>query len=243
MKRNDLEFYDRTAAEWWDQDAKIYALHHLNLPRFSYFDRHVPYWQGVVVLDVGCGGGFSCEFMAQRGAIVHGIDQSPNCIAIAQDHAIKQNLAIDYQQGFAEALPYAAHTFDAVVCVDVLEHVADLRQTVAEVHRVLKPGGLFLFDTINRTYRSRLVMIWLLENLLQEIPRGIHDWHKFINPAELISLMQEGFTAIEIKGFNILGETWLQNIQAYRHYKQTGGFQVSISDNLSVSYIGKAVKI
>lgn len=244
IRRNNLEFYDLSAAEWWNQDSQIYALNYLNPARFAFFDRFLTAWNDRSVLDVGCGGGFSCEFMAQRGAIVSGVDQSSACIESAKAHAIQGGLAIDYRWGVAENLPFESEQFDCVVCVDVLEHVADLQKTIQEIQRVLKPEGLFFFDTVNRTFKSRLVMIWLLENLLQEVPPGIHDWNKFIKPQELIELMQQaGFSAIEIQGFNLFGESILDNIQAYFYYRKTQKFQVSISPNQSLMYIGKATKL
>ena len=173
MKKNDLDFYDLSAENWWKTEEKIYALYHLNQPRFDFFDRYITNWQGLKALDVGCGGGFSCEFMAKRGVVVSGIDQSAKCIKTAQEHAKFCNIEIDYQPGFAENIPYYDNTFDVVICVDVLEHVADLHKTILEIYRVLKPQGFFFFDTINRNFRSRLVMIWLLEYLLREIPQGI----------------------------------------------------------------------
>lgn len=242
-QKNDLEFYNRVADEWWSESAKIYALQHLNAPRFQYFDRYVASWAGLRVLDVGCGGGFSCEFLAKRGAIVSGIDQSPNCINNAQRHAVLSQLDIDYQQGHAESLPYSDESFDSVVCVDVLEHVDDLRKTVLEIERVLKPGGIFCFDTINRTFRSKLIMIWLLENCLGEIPRGIHDWQKFIKPSELSTLMRElGFIDIEFAGFNIFGGTVMDNVNTYLYYQKTKTFKININEDTSVMYIGKARK-
>jgi len=244
MPKNDLEFYDRSAAQWWEESAKIYALHHLNPPRFQFFSRYVPHWQGLRVLDVGCGGGFSCEYMARMGAIATGIDQSRPCIEAAQRHAQANGFAIDYQTGHAEALPYCDASFDAVVCVDVLEHVADVRQTLAELSRVLKPCGIFLFDTINRTRRSRMLMIWLLEHLLREIPQGIHDWHKFIQPQELTTWMGDvGLGQIEIQGFNLLGDSVMENWANYWHYQKKREFRVTISGNTSVMYIGKAIKL
>jgi 2-polyprenyl-6-hydroxyphenyl methylase/3-demethylubiquinone-9 3-methyltransferase len=243
IKRNNLEFYDVSAAEWWNKDAKIYGLYYFNPARFAFFDRYLQNWQGLNVLDVGCGGGFSCEFMAERGAIVAGVDQSTACIQAAKNHAEKMGFAIDYRQGYAENLPFETASFDCVVCVDVLEHIDDLTQTIQEIHRVLKPGGLFFFDTINRTLKSKIMMIWVMENILGEIDRGIHDWNKFITPEELTSLMQTtGFADIEIKGFNLFGETPQEHFDVYRNYKQTGIFKISISDNCSVSYIGKAMK-
>ena len=243
MKKNDLEFYEVSADNWWNTDEKIYALYHLNQPRFEFFDRYVSDWQGLKALDVGCGGGFSCEFMAQRGVVVSGIDQSAKCIAKAQEHAKISGFEIDYQQGFAENIPYCDNTFDVVTCVDVLEHVTNIHKTVSEIYRILKPKGLFFFDTINRNFKSRFVMIWLLEQILREIPKGIHDWSKFIRVDEITRVMQfNGFTNIEIKGFDLFGDTLYQNVLSYIHYKKTGSFKVKISDDTSLMYIGKAVK-
>jgi 2-polyprenyl-6-hydroxyphenyl methylase / 3-demethylubiquinone-9 3-methyltransferase len=244
MKKNDLSFYDLSANNWWDSNEKIYALYHLNQPRFEFFDRYVSNWQGLKALDVGCGGGFSCEFMAARGVLVSGIDQSKKCIDTAQNHAARQNLKIDYQQAIAENIPYLNNTFDVVICVDVLEHVEDWSKTLSEVYRVLKPKGIFLFDTINRTFMSKIIMIWLLENLLREIPQGVHDWNKFIQPKELSKIMQKiGFSDIEIKGLDLFGKNLYSNILSYIRYKKTGGFQGKITNNTSLMYIGKAVKV
>lgn len=239
--RNDLAFYDQQAARWWDETAPIYPLNFLNPLRFQYFDRHVPRWQGLHVLDVGCGGGYTCEFLARRGAQVTGVDQSWACIQAAQAHAQQQGWTIAYRAGAAEQLPYADDRFDVVVCVDVLEHVRDVGQTLREVRRVLKPNGLFCFDTVNRTLRSRLVMIWLLENLLREIPRGLHDWRQFIQPQELRSLSHRaGFEQIEFAGLDLFGSHPLAMMAAYRHYRRTGRFKLQSETDLSVMYIGVA---
>ena len=120
-RHNDLTFYDRMAGHWWDESAKIYALHHLNPLRLNYFDRFISSWKDLRVLDAGCGGGYTCEFLAQRGAIVSGIDQSLACIQRAIEHA-QPHYKIDYLHGYAESLPYANQSFDAVLCVDVQIH-------------------------------------------------------------------------------------------------------------------------
>ena len=245
QKRNDLEFYDLAAQEWWDETAKIYALNHLNQARFDYFDEYIPHWQELKVLDIGCGGGFSCEWMAKRGAIVSGIDRSQSCIAAAKEHAASEGLTINYRSGLAENLPDSDNTYDAVICVDVLEHVADWQKTISEIYRVLKPGGFFGFDTINRTFKSKLIMIWLMENVLREISQGVHDWQKFIKPEELTrSMQQTGFDGIEIYGFDLFGtgEKLANKLAAYRHYKKTGSPKISINQDTSVMYIGKAQK-
>lgn len=244
VKRNDLEFYNQVAADWWYPQSQIYALHHLNPLRFAYFDRYIPHWQGLRVLDLGCGGGYTCEFLAARGAVVSGLDQAEACISAAQIHAAAQSLKIEYLQGFAEAIPWADASFDVVICVDVLEHVSNISQVMHEIRRVLKPQGYFCFDTINRTWQSRLIMIWLLENTLKLIPQGIHDWQKFVPTAELIERLQHlNFSQIEIKGFQLFGKTLFDYIAAYRHYQKTGGFQVQFDQDTSVMYIGTARRL
>jgi 2-polyprenyl-6-hydroxyphenyl methylase/3-demethylubiquinone-9 3-methyltransferase len=130
------------------------------------------------------------EALAQRGAQVTGIDPAADAIAAARAHARAQDLRIGYDVGVGEALPYDTASFDAVVCVDVLEHVADLNKVLAEVVRVLRPGGLFLFDTINRNPLARLATITVAEDLLRLLPRGTHDPAMFIKPRELRGAMQ-----------------------------------------------------
>ncbi|MBD2311803.1 3-demethylubiquinone-9 3-O-methyltransferase [Desertifilum sp. FACHB-1129] len=251
MTKNDLEFYNVQADRWWDANEKIYALYHLNRPRFEFFDRYIENWQGLTALDVGCGGGFSCEYMAKRGVKVSGIDLSEKCIQAARNHANLNQLEIDYRQGVAEKMPYNNDTFDAVICVDVLEHVADVSQVLAEIHRILKPNGIFFFDTINRNFKSKVVMIWMLENILREIQPGVHDWEKFITPEELTQMLEsQGFNQVEIQGFDMFGSWEVSNpvaflkekLDIYREYRETRIVPIKINSNTSVMYIGKAVK-
>ncbi|MBE9100230.1 bifunctional 2-polyprenyl-6-hydroxyphenol methylase/3-demethylubiquinol 3-O-methyltransferase UbiG [Vacuolonema iberomarrocanum] len=243
MQRNNLAFYDQQAAQWWDEAATVYPLRRLNPLRFQYFDRYISTWNGLSVLDVGCGGGYTCEFLTQRGAKVWGIDQSAACIQTAQTHATAEGLAIAYKQGLAEQLPFESGQFDVVVCVDVLEHVENPKQAIAEISRVLKPGGCFCFDTINRTWQSRLVMITLLEDLLREIPRGIHDWRKFVTPDEVQGHMASaGLEAIAINGFNLFGSTVGEKFEALRHYWRTGEFRVRFDADTSIMFIGLGQK-
>ncbi|MEM1368652.1 MAG: bifunctional 2-polyprenyl-6-hydroxyphenol methylase/3-demethylubiquinol 3-O-methyltransferase UbiG [Cyanobacteria bacterium P01_H01_bin.15] len=241
--RNDLEFYDRVANSWWDEQAPIFTLSRLNPGRFAYFDRFVDAWQGRRVLDVGCGGGYTCEFLAHRGAQVTGLDLSTPCLAMANHHAAQQKLSIDYRQGVGEALPFADGSFDVVICVDVLEHVADVKQTCQEIFRVLRPAGLFAFDTINRTVWSKLVMIHLLENWLKLIPVGVHDWEKFIPPGELKALLQLiGFSPIQYAGFNVFGRSPFDFMRAFQLWQRTQALNVTIDQNVSLMYIGFARK-
>ena len=243
MQRNNLAFYDQQAPHWWHETATVFPLSRLNPLRFQFFDRYLSQWQGQRVLDVGCGGGYTCEFLAQRGAIVTGLDQSAACIKAAQRHADDQGWAIAYHPGVSENLPFADASFDIVTCVDVLEHVENPAATVAEISRVLKPNGWFCFDTINRTWQSRWLMIWLLENTLRQIPRGIHDWQKFVPPAELQQWCEQaGLTAIALQGFDLFGRRPWANVANLRHYWQTGTLRVQFDDNVQVMYIGVAQK-
>ncbi len=192
--RNDLSIYDRYAEHWWDGSVRwLRTLQNLVPARLAHFDSLID-WRSKQVLDLGCGGGFMAEALAQRGAAVHAIDPATEAIAIAKRHAADYGLAIKYQTGVGESLPFADVSLDAVVCVDVLEHVADLDRVIAEVHRVLRPGGVFLFDTINRTWLARLVVVHLAEDVLRLLPRGTHDPAKFIRPQELeTALKRIGF--------------------------------------------------
>lgn len=250
MKRNDLEYYDIHADQWWQEGAKLNLLHHFNASRFEFFDSFVPTWQGLEVLDVGCGGGLTCEFLARRGGFVTGIDLSPNPIRVAREHCKDSGLQIDYRVGRAENLPFTDNLFDAVVCVDVLEHVADPQKVVSEACRVLRKDGLFLFDTINRTNRSKFIMIWLMEDVLQQIPRGIHDWNKFIKPEELMNILEKsGFGDIAIKGFDLTNGSNFKTLMDIARKGLEGGcndgagFKIPINNDTRVSYIGKAAKL
>ena len=252
MKRNDLEYYDLNADKWWKEGETLYLSNHLNKSRFEFFESYVPHWKSIKVLDIGCGGGLACEFLAKRGANVSGIDLSLNSIKVAQEHAKKSNLQIDYQFGVAENLPYEENTFDVVVCLDVLEHVANWEKVICEIYRVLNKNGIFLFDTINKTFKSKFIMIWLLEDILKQIPRGLHDWNKFIQPQELIDVMKKtGFDDVVIKGFDLTGGTnfkTLRDIVLRGLSKQREGgevelFEIQINEDTSVCYIGKTVKL
>jgi 2-polyprenyl-6-hydroxyphenyl methylase/3-demethylubiquinone-9 3-methyltransferase len=164
--------------------------------RFAYLDHVTTQWSGLDVLDLGCGCGFMAEAVGELGARVVGVDPCLASLESARGHALGRGLAIDYRQGFGESLPMADDSVDRVVCVDVLEHVCDTGRVLAEVRRVLRPGGLFFFDTINRNRFARLLMITLSEGL-SIIPKGSHDPQKFIRPEELRGLLQRaGFGSI-----------------------------------------------
>jgi ubiquinone biosynthesis O-methyltransferase len=204
--RNDLSRYERHADHWWDGSQRwLRALQNLVPARLGYFDRLIA-WPGRAVLDLGCGGGFMSEALASRGAEVIGIDISRSAVAAATRHAVDRRLPIRYLVGSAEDLPLPSRCLDCVVCVDVLEHVRSLDHVLDEVRRVLRPGGLFLFDTINRTRLASFVMVFCGERILRLLPRGTHDPAKFITPAELdAKLAERGFAARKFAGLGPRG--------------------------------------
>lgn len=206
--RNDLSIYDKVARQWWSDEIRwVRTLKNLVPGRLGWMDQQID-WAGKKVLDLGCAGGFMAEALHQRGALVTGIDPAEDAIAAACAHAEQTGKQITYDIGVGEALPYQDQEYDAVVCVDVLEHVSDLQQVIREVGRVLRPNGLFLFDTINRNPLSRLATITVAEDILRLLPRGTHDPAMFIKPAELreiltaASLQPGPFTGLGPRGIN-----------------------------------------
>ncbi|MEO0821068.1 MAG: bifunctional 2-polyprenyl-6-hydroxyphenol methylase/3-demethylubiquinol 3-O-methyltransferase UbiG [Pseudomonadota bacterium] len=207
MKRNDLSIYDRYADAWWDGSERwLRVLANMVPARLRFFERSLPGWDGRAVLDLGCGGGFLAEALARRGAAVTGIDPAEGAIASAKRHAAAEGLEIRYETGVGEALPFEDASFDAVVCVDVLEHVADLDRVVAEIARVLRPGGWFCYDTINATLMARLVVVTGAENVLGMLPKGTHDPALFIPPARLKAALEaQGLAPGPIRGLGPTG--------------------------------------
>lgn len=206
--RNDLTIYDKVADHWWSDDIRwVRTLKNLVPGRLSWMDRQID-WAGRDVLDLGCAGGFMAEALDDRGARVTGIDPAADAIGAARGHAAQTGRNIRYDVGVGEDLPYGDAAFDAVVCVDVLEHVRDLPLVLSQVARTLRPGGLFLFDTINRNLLARLATITVAEDILRLLPKGTHDPAMFIKPAELRAAMgmaglQPGpFTGLGPRGIN-----------------------------------------
>ena len=203
-ERNNLALYDEVAGDWWSDEVRwIRTLKNMVPGRLRYFDEHVD-WQDKRVLDLGCAGGFMAEALDDRGARVTGLDPAGEAIAAARAHATDRRIA--YHVGVGEALPYPDASFDAVVCVDVLEHVRDLGQVVREIARVLKPGGVLCYDTINRNLLASLTVVTLAEDVLRLLPRGTHDPKMFIRPAELLGhFASAGLSAGQMTGFGPRG--------------------------------------
>lgn len=189
----DNTVYDRLSDSWWSDDSGLAVLRTgLNPVRFDYLRRVLIERLALdplrlEILDVGCGGGLLAEEFAALGGRVTGVDPSTESLEAARAHARERRLRIVYVQGVAEQLPFADQTFDAVYCCDVLEHVDDVPATLGEIARVLRPGGVFLYDTINRTLRSRLLVIKLSQEwrATRWAEPDTHDWNHFIRPDEL----------------------------------------------------------
>lgn len=230
-RRNDLTIYDTVAAKWWSDEIRwVRTLKNMVPGRLAWFDRHID-WSGKAVLDLGCAGGFMAEALDAKGARVTGIDPARDAIEAARAHAAQGGRQITYDVGVGEALPYADGSFDAVVCVDVLEHVQDLDKVCAEVARVLRPGGLFLFDTINRNPLARLAVITVAEDVLRLLPKGTHDPAMFIRPGELrAALAGAGLKMGKLTGLGPRGIT------------RRGDFTFGRVPGTAIIYMGTAAK-
>ena len=193
---SEVEKFSRMAAEWWNPKGKFGVLHVFNPVRLQYIKEQVcarmardplvryPF-EGLRVLDIGCGGGLLTEPMARLGATITGVDPSEKNIKTATVHAAEVGLDIDYRTGTAEDLAAAGERFDVILNMEVIEHVADPQAFTATCAAMLKPGGLMFIATLNRTFKSFGLAIIGAEYVLGWLPKGTHQWEKFITPAEL----------------------------------------------------------
>jgi len=231
--------FEAMAAEWWDPNGKFKPLHMLNPCRLDYitaqiaaeFDRDLrgttPF-AGLRLLDIGCGGGLLSEPMARLGAAVVGADAAPRNIPVAQVHAAQSGLDIDYRHTTAEDLAAAGEQFDVVLNMEVVEHVADPQTYLTACQQLLKPGGLHVCSTLNRNPKSYAMAIVGAEYVMRWLPKGTHDWSKFITPDELYDLLRNaGLDPVDRKGFVFNPITW--------------GWRLSDGD-LSVNYVTASVK-
>jgi 2-polyprenyl-6-hydroxyphenyl methylase/3-demethylubiquinone-9 3-methyltransferase len=192
----DNEIYNRPGDIWWDEHEPLNAIRTaLNPARLAYFTATLRRLgvdaAGKTVVDIGCGGGLFAEELARIGARVIGVDPSKSSLATARSHAAAVGLSIDYRVGAGENLPLEDASVDIACCVDVLEHVNGVDAVIGDTARVLRPGGVYVFDTLNRTRLSRLVMIKLLQEwrLTAWMPPNLHAWEQFITPGELRAMM------------------------------------------------------
>ncbi len=211
VDQDEVARFSRLAGEWWDPRGPMAALHKFNPVRLAYIrDRAAEHFgrdptkldslKGLRILDIGCGGGILCEPLARLGASVVGADPSEKNIAVARRHAAQSGLAIDYRDATAEALAEAGEIFDVVLATEVVEHVTDVGQFIGRAAALVKPGGLLFVATLNRTAKSFALAIVGAEYILRWLPRGTHQWDKFVTPNELE-------IAIERSGLRISGET------------------------------------
>ncbi|SLN11018.1 Ubiquinone biosynthesis O-methyltransferase [Aquimixticola soesokkakensis] len=214
--------FEAMAAEWWDPKGKFKPLHMLNPCRLDYICAQIATefardlsddtpFSGLRLLDIGCGGGLLSEPMARLGATVVGADAAAGNIPVAQVHADQSGLTIDYRHTTAEALAEAGEQFDVVLNMEVVEHVADPQAYLTACQQLLKPGGLMVCSTLNRTAKSYGMAIFGAEVVMRWLPRGTHEWSKFITPDELFALIETaGLTPVDRKGFvfNPLGWSW-----------------------------------
>lgn len=221
----EVERFARIAEEWWDPRGKFAPLHRLNPVRLGFIrDRAAGHWHRdpladmplgeLSLLDIGCGGGLICEPMARLGARVTGIDAADRNIATARLHAAGQDLAIDYRETTAEALAEAGEQFDIVLALEIVEHVADVDLFLQSVGRLAKPGGLVFLSTLNRTAKAWALAVAGAEYVLRWLPRGTHDWRKFLKPSEVVrGLRYAGVEPQEMVGvvYSPLSRTWSLN--------------------------------
>lgn len=256
----DNTVYDQLADTWWDERGLLNLLKSaLNPWRIPYFQRILAQRgiapQGKRALDVGCGGGLLAEEFAAMGCAVTGIDPSEASLAVARAHAAQAGLRIHYQRGYAGALPFADATFEIAWCCDVLEHLPDWGAALGEIARVLKPGGIFFYDTINRTLVSRMVVINMLQvwPATRIFPPNLHAWRMFITPKELrAALEQHGLQPRDVRGVrpNLHPIQALQLLRALRQY-QAGtlssralGERLHLQEGaiMAANYMGYAVR-
>ncbi len=235
----EIAKFEAMAAEWWDPKGKFKPLHMLNPCRLDYITQQISAemdrdltkdhpFEGLRILDIGCGGGLLSEPMARLGATVVGADAAERNIPVAQLHAEQSGLEIDYRHITAEALAEAGEQFDIVLNMEVVEHVADPLMYLTACHDLLKPGGLMVCSTLNRNPKSYLMAIIGAEHIMRWLPKGTHEWSKFITPDELFDLLKKaGLDPVDRKGFvfNPVAWSW------------------SLSDrDLSVNYVTASVR-
>lgn len=219
---DEIAKFEAMAADWWDPNGTLKPLHMINPVRLDHIvtqiatefgrDRHsLRPFEGLRILDIGCGGGLIAEPMARLGAEVVGADAAEGNIAVARLHAERHGLAIDYRVTTAEALAAQGEGFDVVLALEIVEHVADPASFVATCHDLVRPGGLILMTTLNRTARSFGAAILGAEWVMRWLPRGTHDWNRFITPDELAQMMQRaGLIPVDRRGmvFNPVRWSW-----------------------------------
>ncbi|MBU1277640.1 MAG: bifunctional 2-polyprenyl-6-hydroxyphenol methylase/3-demethylubiquinol 3-O-methyltransferase UbiG [Alphaproteobacteria bacterium] len=231
--------FEAMAAEWWDPNGKFKPLHMLNPCRLDYITSQIAAefgrdlsadrpFEGLRLLDIGCGGGLLSEPMARLGATVVGADAAAGNLPVARLHAEKSGLVIDYRHTTAESLAEAGEQFDVVLNMEVVEHVSDPQGYMTACQMLLKPGGLMIASTINRNPKSYMMAIVGAEVIMRWLPKGTHEWKKFITPDELYVLIEKaGLSPVDRKGFVFNPVLWTWSLSAR---------------DLSVNYVTASIK-
>ncbi len=218
--------FEAMAAEWWDPNGKFKPLHMLNPCRLDYITSQIAAefgrdlsadrpFEGLRLLDIGCGGGLLSEPMARLGATVVGADAAAGNLPVARLHAEKSGLVIDYRHTTAESLAEAGEQFDVVLNMEVVEHVSDPQGYMTACQMLLKPGGLMIASTINRNPKSYMMAIVGAEVIMRWLPKGTHEWKKFITPNELYALIEKaGLSPVDRKGFVFNPVLWTWSLSA-----------------------------
>ena len=223
----ELNKFSELAHKWWDKTSEFKPLHEINPLRLNYID-HVASLKDKTVLDVGCGGGILSESMAEKGAKVTGIDLGEKALKVAQLHSLDSGVTVDYQLIAAEQLAeQQPASFDVVTCLEMLEHVPDPASVVAACAKLVKPGGHVFFSTINRNPKAYLFAVIGAEYVLNMLPRGTHDYAKFIKPSELASWMRSA-------DLSLLGQTGMSYNPITKHYW--------LDSDVSVNYLMHCIK-
>jgi 2-polyprenyl-6-hydroxyphenyl methylase/3-demethylubiquinone-9 3-methyltransferase len=208
----EVDRFERLASDWWEPNGTFRPLHQLAPARLTFIrdeiirhfglaPRGLKPFQGLKILDIGCGGGLVSEPLARLGGRVTGIDPGAETIAVARAHAEAQGLAIEYRVQTVEDVAATGEVFDAALCLEVVEHVPDVGGLLATCAQLVRPGGLLVLSTINRTLKSYALAIVAAEYILGWLPRGTHDWNRFVTPEELVHhLVRAGFAAPRLMG-------------------------------------------
>ena len=228
IDNHEIKKFEALASRWWDKESKFKPLHDINPLRVNWIDKHSPVCENKV-LDVGCGGGILSESMAQRGAIVTGIDMGDAPLSVAKLHSIETGIKINYKKCTVEDLAEEkAGQFDIITCLEMLEHVPNPRSVIAACEKLLRPGGHIYFLTINRNIKSYVFAIIGAEYILNLLEKGTHDYSKFIRPSELSSWIR----SCKLEKKQITGLTYNPFLKSY-----------SLNDNnVDVNYMIHAIK-